>query len=273
MRAVDTLPKKGKQSMKILLIDKESSPLDELKRAVEKALPAAEVAAFTSSLDALHDAEESRADVVFCDVAMPELSGLSLTKAVRKLNPKVNVILTSADGKGKDEAIFLHVSGYMAKPFTAENVKAQLNNLLYPVETPTAPVHARTFGNFDLFVNGKAVAFNRSKSKELLAYLIDRQGAAVPKKELCAILYGGDYSISKQNYFTQIYAALKQTLEENGCGDLLLRRYNSYAVDTSLFTCDAYAFLEGDSSAANRFRGEYMEQYPWAEQYKSKFKG
>ena len=259
--------------MKILLIDKEPSVLEELKKAVEEALPAAKVTAFTSSLDALHDAEESRADVVFCEVAMPELGGLSLAKAIRKLNPKVNVILTSATGEGKDEAIFLHVSGYMAKPFTAGDVKAQLDNLLYPVETPMAPVHARTFGNFDLFVNGKAVAFNRSKSKELLAYLIDRQGAAVPKKELCAILYGGDYSISKQNYFTQIYAALKQTLEENGCGDLLLRRYNSYAVDTSLFTCDAYAFLEGDSSAANRFRGEYMEQYPWAEQYKSKFKG
>ena len=259
--------------MRILLIDEDQTILDELKKNVRSALPAADVAAFSSTLDALHDAEESRADAVFCEVQMPELNGLSLSKAIKKLNPKVNIILMSATGEYKDEAIFLHVSGYMAKPFSAESVKAQLNNLLYPPEAPMAPVHARTFGNFDLFVNGKAVAFNRSKSKELLAYLIDRQGAAVPKKELCAILYGGDYSISKQNYFTQIYAALKQTLDDYGCGDLLLRRYNSYAVDTSLFTCDAYAYLEGDSSAVNRFRGEYMEQYPWAEQYKSKFKG
>ena len=29
--------------------------------------------------------------------------------------------------------------------------------------------------------------------------------------------------------------------------------------------------LEGDTSAINRFRGEYMEQYSWAAQYKTKF--
>ena len=259
--------------MRILLVDCEQSTLDQLRQAVKEALPGAETGAFTSSLDALHDAEESRPDVLICEIQMPELGGLSLAKAVKKLNPRVNVIFLSATGEGKDEAIFLHASGYVTKPFAAGDVKAQLDNLLYPAETPTAPIHARTFGNFDLFVNGRAVAFNRSKSKELLAYLIDRQGAAVPKKELCSILYGGDYSISKQNYFTQIYAALKETLDANGCGELLLRRYNSYAVDTSLFTCDAYAFLEGDNAAINRFRGEYMEQYPWAEQYKSKFKG
>ena len=257
--------------MRILLIDNDENALAQLESAVEATAGNAEIAAFRSSLDALHDAEEHRPDVLFCEPALAELSGLSLAKAVKKLNPRVNIIFVSATGEGKDEAIFLHASGYMNKSVSAESVKAQLDNLLYPIEKLTAPIHARTFGNFDLFVNGRAVAFNRSKSKELLAYLIDRQGAAVPKKELCAILYGGDYSISKQNYFTQIYSALKQTLEEYGCGELLLRRYNSYAVDTALFTCDAYAFLQGDSSPANRYRGEYMEQYPWAAQYKSKF--
>lgn len=257
--------------MRILLIDSDRNALNRLEGAVEEVCAQAQIAAFSSSLDALHDAERSRPDVVFCEVDLPELNGLSFSRAVKKLHPRVNIIFVTDSGEYKDEAISLHVSGYMPKSVSAESVKAQLDNLLYPIETPAAPVHARTFGNFDLFVNGKAVAFNRSKSKELLAYLIDRQGAAVPKKELCAILYGGDYSISKQNYFTQIYAALKQTLEEYGCGNLLLRRYNSYAVDTSLFTCDSYAFLEGDASAANRYRGEYMEQYPWAEQYKSKF--
>lgn len=257
--------------MRILLIDEDQNALDQLHKALKEALPNGEIAAFSSSLDALHDAEGLRPDVVFSEVSLRELNGLSLAKAIKRLYPRVNIIFVSAAGEGKDEAIFLHASGYMRKPVSAESVKAQLDNLLYPIEAVTAPVHARTFGNFDLFVNGKAVAFNRSKAKELLAYLIDRQGAAVPKKELCAILYDGDYSISKQNYFTQIYAALKQTLEEYGCGNILLRRYNSYAVDTSLFTCDAYAYLEGDSSAANRYRGEYMAQYPWAEQYKSKF--
>ena len=45
--------------------------------------------------------------------------------------------------------------------------------------TQRAHIEARTFGNFDLLVDGKPVPFKQAKCKELLAYLIDRRGSGV----------------------------------------------------------------------------------------------
>ena len=50
--------------------------------------------------------------------------------------------------------------------------------------TKTAHIFARTFGNFDLFVDGKPVSFGRTKARELLAFLIDRQGAQISRKTI-----------------------------------------------------------------------------------------
>lgn len=54
---------------------------------------------------------------------------------------------------------------------------------------PVSRVEARAFGNFDLLVDGKRVAFKRAKSKELMAYLIDRHGASVTRREAFAVLW------------------------------------------------------------------------------------
>ncbi len=61
-------------------------------------------------------------------------------------------------------------------------------------------IFARTFGDFDLFVDGEAVLFKRSKSKEMLAYLIYKAGGMVNRKEIAAILFEDDYSEKTQNY-------------------------------------------------------------------------
>ncbi len=44
-------------------------------------------------------------------------------------------------------------------------------------EEYTALVTVRTFGEFDVFIDGKLVSFPRAKAKELLAYLVDKHGA------------------------------------------------------------------------------------------------
>ena len=49
-------------------------------------------------------------------------------------------------------------------------------------------VCVQTFGNFDLKVDGKTVLFGRSKAKELLAYLVDRQGSSITRAEVATIM-------------------------------------------------------------------------------------
>ncbi len=46
---------------------------------------------------------------------------------------------------------------------------------------------------------------------------------------------------------------------------MLLRGFNSLAVVPEKLDCDYYRFLEGDPEAVNRYHGDYMPQYSWAE--------
>ena len=50
-------------------------------------------------------------------------------------------------------------------------------------------IYIRTFGYFDVFVNGTPIAFRHEKAKELLAVLVDRRGGYVTAREIIACLW------------------------------------------------------------------------------------
>ena len=60
-------------------------------------------------------------------------------------------------------------------------------------------------------------------------------------------------------------SALKKDLDKIGAGEVLVKNWNIWGVDTSKVSCDYYDFLKGDVEAVNSFLGEYMSQYSWAE--------
>lgn len=45
----------------------------------------------------------------------------------------------------------------------------------------------------------------------------------------------------------------------------MVKKRNSFSVDTTPFECDSYRFLEGDPIAVNNYRRDYMICYGWAE--------
>jgi len=261
--------------MRVIAVDDENGALKLLCRAVAEAKPDAELHAFQSSTEALAFARAAPPDVAFLDIRMPEISGLELAKKLKKINPAVNIIFATSYSDCAVDAMRLHSSGYLLKPVTKEDVINEFENLRNPVVTENCAVkrlYARTFGNFDLFCDGKPVVFHRGKTKELLAYLIDCQGSSSTRKQIAAAIFeDGEYSRSTQTYLSQIIKDLNAVLKELGVNGLLVTGFNSYAVNRSLLSCDAYDYLEGKPEALNAFRGEYMLQYSWGEYSLSRF--
>lgn len=175
--------------MRILAIDDEKLALKVLKEAIIEAIPQAEVFASSSIDEVIDQSEHSVFDVAFCDINMGSNNGLEVAKMLKKTNPKINIIFVTGYTDYFQKAIGIHASGYIMKPVSSSDIKDEMNNLLYPIQSEYNGLYARTFGNFEFFVNGKPVNFSRSKSKEMLAYLIDRRGAMVSKKELIAVLF------------------------------------------------------------------------------------
>lgn len=171
--------------------------------------------------------------------------------------------------QGPMDAAFLKqifVSGFLLKPANEADVRNVLEHLRYPPENAPVGIKIQCFGNFEIFVGGRALAFKRSKSKELLAYLVDRNGATCTNGEMLAVLWEDKPdTASLHSHLRNLIFDLSHTLEDAGVTGLLIRGRSTLALDTSKVDCDYYNFLRGSRSATNSYRGEYMTQYSWAE--------
>ncbi len=127
-------------------------------------------------------------------------------------------------------------------------------------------LEAKTFGNFTLMYENKVVKFSRTKSDELLGYLIYKKGSSVKTKELISILWGehadsARYGSSVRNLIVDI----KHTLGELQIQNFFIAEYNNFRINPEVIKCDYYDFLNGEKSAIHSFSGEFMSQYSWAE--------
>ena len=261
--------------MRILAIDDKAMPRKVLVRAIEEAAPDADVVACASAAEVLALPDVASFDVAFLDIDMPGTNGIALAKQLKRLNPRMNIVFATGFGEYMSDAFALHSSGYLMKPVTAADVAVELENLRFPLAAPLrdseGKLVVRCFGNFEVFADGKPVLFGRARAKELLAYLVDRRGSVVPLREIEAAiwedpLHGRGASGS---YLRTLVSDLRHSLENCGHGDVLVRRRGVMGVDVARVSCDYYDYLAGNPLAVNGWRGEYMNQYTWAEATKA----
>ena len=230
--------------MKILLVDDEKLQLLRLEETVKKVLPEAELLSYSNPLKAFEENEKEQIDIAFLDIEMPGLNGIALAKKLKGVNPKINIIF----------------AGYVSKPVSPAKVKEEVEGLRFPVELePTKKLQIKCFGNFELFFQAKPLRFSYSKSKELFAYLVDREGSAININELNAVLWEEDH----KSYLRNLIADIQKTLKSVGCADVFVKSHNGYSIDVDKVDCDAYEYKKGNPSAIRMYRGEYMIQYSW----------
>ena len=247
--------------MKILLVDDEELQLLRLKNVVSKIMPNEELLCYTNPKEALDSTIDEEIGIAFLDIEMPLFSGIDLAKKLKKNNPQVNVIFVTAYDNYALDAYKIHASGYITKPVNETKVKEELDGLRYQVDLkPTKLLQVKCFGNFEVFKNGVPLRFHRQKSKEIFAYLIDREGSSVNMNELNAILWEEDHN----SYLRNLIADIQKTLSEVGASDVFIKRHNECFIDPSKIDCDAYQYKENNPDAIRMWRGEYMIQYPWA---------
>jgi two-component SAPR family response regulator len=135
--------------------------------------------------------------------------------------------------------------------------------LLTNAPTTEKKLRVHTFGNFEVFVNGKPLKFSRTKTKELLAYLISRRGAACNTHEIIDNLWEDDEDKNTLQIFRQLVSDLVQKLDETGFSEILVKEYGTLAIIPDKISCDYYDFCDGIN--IHKYMGEFMSQYRWAE--------
>ena len=247
--------------MKILLVDDEELQLLRLKNVCQKLMPDDDLLCYTNPQEAYDETINEKINIAFLDIEMPIISGIELAKRLKRNNPLVNVIFVTAYDNYALDAYKIHASGYVTKPVNENKVKDELAGLRYQVELKRVKqLQVKCFGNFEVFKDGVPLKFHRQKSKELLAYLVDREGSSVNMNELNAILWEEDHN----SYLRNLIADIQETLNEVGAGDVFVKRHNECFIDPSKIDCDAYEYKKNNPDAIRMYRGEYMIQYPWA---------
>ena len=247
--------------MKVLLVDDEQLQLLRLETAAKKVLPqGCEFFCFVNPVQAAESVAGQEIDLAFLDIEMPVMNGIQLAKRLKERNPKVNLIFVTAYEHYARNAYALHASGYITKPVNEQKIKEEVENLRFPVEIKSAGrLQIKCFGNFEVFANGLPVKFQYTKSKELFAYLIDREGAAVNINELNAVLWEEDH----KSYLRNLIADIQATLKSVGAADVFVKRYNECFIRVEDVDCDAYEYKRNNPDAVRAYRGEYMMQYSW----------
>lgn len=247
--------------MKILLVDDESLQLLRLENTLKKIMPDEEYFSYTNPKKAYEETVNEKIDIAFLDIEMPLISGINLAKKLKKINPLVNIIFVTAFDNYALDAYKLHASGYVLKPVSVEKIKKELDGLRYTLEIkPTKLLQVKCFGNFEVFKDGTPIKFKYQKSKELFAYLVDREGASSNINELNAVLWEEDH----KSYLRNLIADVQETLKASGVEDVFIKRHNECFIDPNKIDCDAYEYKNGNPNAIRMYRGEYMIQYEWA---------
>ena len=249
--------------MKAIAVDDEIYMLEALQEAVSASSDIEAVEGFTSCSAALAYATENPIDVAFLDINMRGIGGLGLAEKLLEMQPRCKIVFCTGHEEYAVSAFKLHVSGYLMKPITAEAVQKEIDHIK-GVKSTEKLLNIQCFGNFEVFHNGEPLSFKRKKAKEFFAVLVDRRGAGLTAKQICAILFPDDTDDSKNAaYLRQLVLDLKNTLKTIRADDVLKHETPYYRVDTNLVKCDYLSFLE---TGKPEFHGEYMSQYSWAEE-------
>lgn len=133
-------------------------------------------------------------------------------------------------------------------------------------ETLQSPVSIRTFGYFDVFVGGKAIAFRTQKAKELFALLVDRRGGYISSDEAIGFLWEEEpvNPVTLARY-RKVALRLKNILEEYGIADIVESVGGKRRLVMEKVQCDLYDYLSGKEEFAQSFKGSYLTNYSWAE--------
>jgi len=107
-----------------------------LKAMLSKSLPNARYAEANTGLEALEKYKEIRPDLIFMDVQMPEIDGLTVTRMIRKLEQesqkKVPIIALTAGAFKEDQEKCLEagMNDFLSKPIESEKINDVLKKYL-----------------------------------------------------------------------------------------------------------------------------------------------
>lgn len=142
-----------------VIVEDEFPAREELKYFLTKHKEISLEKEFENPIDSLKYLQENKVDVVFLDINMPELDGMSLGKILTKLNPNIKIIFITAYRDYAAEAFEIKAFDYLLKPYSEKRITEVLNNLtMIKDNSPTKEVEK--INKITVFLDEKMVVLS-----------------------------------------------------------------------------------------------------------------
>ncbi|WP_418965152.1 LytR/AlgR family response regulator transcription factor [Cetobacterium sp.] len=116
--------------LKCIIIEDEFPAREELKYFINNNNNFQIEKEFENPIDALKYIERNDIDVVFLDINMPELDGMSLGKIIYRFNKNIKLVFITAYKDFAIDAFEIKAFDYILKPYSEERIIKVLNNLV-----------------------------------------------------------------------------------------------------------------------------------------------
>lgn len=123
------------KKISVLIVEDSSVMRKIIERSLRQAgLEIEKVIEADNGADALNLVSANAVDLIFSDVNMPKMDGLEFLRQVRGIEKakSIPILMITTEGSEQKvvEAIMLGAKGYIRKPFSAEQLRVQVTQLL-----------------------------------------------------------------------------------------------------------------------------------------------
>lgn len=274
--------------MDIILIDDEVLLLNLLEHKIRELTNATIVGKYSNPHQGLYEVQKKQPDIVFIDIAMPELNGIELAKEIKESNANIKIVFLTAYDQYAIKAFDLGVDDYILKPINDDRLLETFSRI--SKETITEPnintqyyigcFHSLHFREYNKSKNIIDIKWRTNKSREVFAFLLHNRDKQV-RKDVIVDLIWADVDV-KQAY-AQLYSSIYQirnSLKNSEIKVDIVSSENSYTLKLINCTTDVDLFedyideasfitkenIEHQKEILKLYTNDYFadEDFPWA---------
>lgn len=209
------------QAFSVLVVDDEPS----LRKVLRTSLSACGFAVdeARSGEEALGIAQNHAFDLVLLDINMPGIGGVEACRRIRDLSPRSGIVMVTVRDQEDDKVHALEAGAddYVTKPFRLRELIARLRAVLRrtrPMDNQEPPVLQAGSLSMDLhrrilWRGGKQVHLS-PKEFELLAFMMQNQGAPLTHVKLLRSVWGPEYG-NELEYLRSYVRMLRKKIEDD----------------------------------------------------------
>jgi DNA-binding response OmpR family regulator len=151
------------------------------------------------AMEGVQRAVEGKVDIVVLDLGLPDVDGADALQMIRAVSDVPVIVATARDDQAEIVRIFdAGADDYVIKPYSTDHLEARIRALLRRTAT-TAEQQRYTIGGLVVDVDAHEATLQgrplelSAKEFDLLAYLAERPGRMVGKRELLAAVWRQPY--------------------------------------------------------------------------------